>query len=134
MLKHNLKFFQIIFVILAFGLSSAAYALHPIQDLTDQPIPEGLSLEQIKKAIKLGGAKRQWAVKEITPGHLEAVLHVRSHVVKTNIHYNQSSYTITYKDSVNMKYKAEGHKIHKNYNSWIQYLNGDIQFNLISMQ
>ena len=130
-LKISINIFVFIFLL---AFTSAAMAIKPVKDVIDAPVPAGLSLEQIKAAIIKGGALRKWAVREESPGVLEGILHIRSHVVKVNIKYNQSSYSIIYKDSVNMKYNADSHKIHKNYNSWVNYLNGDIQFALLSIQ
>lgn len=129
-LKVSANIFAFIFLL---AFTSAAFAIKPVEDIVDASIPAGLSLDQIKAAIIKGGALRKWAVREESPGELEGILHIRTHIVKVNIKYTQSSYSIIYKDSVNMKYNADSHKIHRNYNSWVNYLNGDIQFALLSI-
>ncbi|MEM1231043.1 MAG: hypothetical protein AAGI15_10935 [Pseudomonadota bacterium] len=109
--------------------SAGAQALEAIRDFEDAPIPDGLKMEQIKKAIIRAGAKRNWIIRESTPGSMEGILNVRKHMVKVAISYDRSSYSITYVDSVNMKYK--GGLIHRKYNAWVQNLNTDIQTNLL---
>jgi hypothetical protein len=53
------------------------------------------------------------------------VLYIRSHVATVDIYFGTTSYSIIYKDSVNLDYK-DG-RIHRNYNKWVQNLNSDIQ-------
>ena len=109
--------------------SAGAHALEAIRDFEDSPIPAGLQMEQIKKAIIRAGAKRNWIIRESKPGSMEGILNVRKHMVKVAISYDRNTYSITYVDSVNMKYK--GGLIHRKYNAWVQNLNTDIQTNLL---
>lgn len=113
----------------ALTLSVPSHALQPVQDIEDSPVPSGLSLTQIKKAIIRGGARRNWVIRESSPGVMEGTLNARKHMVKVEIRYNQFSYSITYKASANMKYN--GGLIHKKYNAWVRNLDQDIQRNLL---
>ncbi|MCR9277330.1 MAG: hypothetical protein NXH85_05105 [Pseudomonadaceae bacterium] len=113
------------FVAMLALFAAPALALKPIDNIDDAPVPDGLTLSQVQKAIMLGGSERGWIIKPAGSGELEGTLIVRSHVVKVTIPYSQSGYSILYKDSTNMKYKNG--KIHRNYNTWVLNLNGDIQ-------
>ena len=104
------------------GISAQAAKL---VNVVGSPIPGGLSDAQIVTAIQAGGKTRGWVVKKLARGHLEATLFVRSHIAKVDINYDGEQYSITYKDSTNLKYK-DG-KIHRNYNSWVKNLDTDIQ-------
>lgn len=117
----------LLFGALTFG--TTAHALQAIQDIADSPIPSGLSKTQVKKAMIRAGARRNWIIRENDAGGLEATLHNRKHMVKVDIAYNRSSYSITYKASANMKYK--GGLIHKKYNAWVRNLDQDIQRELL---
>ena len=120
--------FFILMVILAAALvAQPAHAkrVQPIQNVENSPIPDGLSMKDIHSAIVLAGSIRNWAVTKVEDGHLQATLHLRSHMAKVDIHYDQDSYSITYNSSDNLKYKNG--RIHRNYNSWVSNLNGDIQ-------
>lgn len=109
--------------------SHSAYALDPIVDIEDSPVPAGLTMKQIKKAIIRAGAQRKWIIRESSPGVMEGILNVRKHMVKVDLRYDRKTYSITYKDSVNMKFR--GGLIHRKYNAWVQNLNTDIQTNLL---
>ncbi|MEM1434031.1 MAG: hypothetical protein AAGG11_08265 [Pseudomonadota bacterium] len=106
-------------------LSLPASALQPIIDLEDQIVPDGLSLKQVKTAIKRGAAVRKWIAKEKGPNAFEVTLFNRKYVVKVKITYSANSYSITYVSSQNMK--AQNGRIHRKYNGWVSNLNNDIQ-------
>lgn len=110
-------------VLLLAGHVQAAY--EEIYNVDAATIPQGLTQEKIVQAIKTGGAQRGWVIDEQGPGHLLATLNIRSHTVRADIRYNTTSYSITYKDSVNMKFKKG--RIHGAYNKWVRNLEGDIQ-------
>lgn len=96
--------------------------------IENAPIEATLSLAEIKKRIIAAGAKRGWRAKEVAPGHLEAMIHVRTHTAKVDIRFDTKSYSIFYKDSTNLKYKNG--KIHRAYNNWVTNLSNDIQLEL----
>jgi hypothetical protein len=104
----------------------------PIYNVTNQGIvPSGgkpKSLEQVKTAIVEAGRAKGWIMKDIGPGRLDAELHLRSHVAFVEITYSPASYSITYKNSINLNY--DGANIHPNYNSWIQNLQREIESRL----
>ena len=108
-----------------------AHALKVIENLEGQPIPEGLSASQIKKAIVVSGGRRGWLIREIGANQFEATLNVRKHTVVVDIRLSGNTYSITYNTSVNMKYDGAG-KIHGRYNSWVANLNSDIQRGLLA--
>jgi hypothetical protein len=84
-----------------------------------------LALSDVERAVIEGARVRDWQPRVLEPGHIEAVLYIRSHVAKVDIHFDTESFSITYKDSVNLDYKNG--RIHRNYNKWVQNLNNDIQ-------
>jgi len=61
-------------------------------------------------------------MKEIKTGHILGTLHLRKHVAKIDITFDNKSLNIQYKDSVNLDYKSDDQTIHSNYNGWIQNL------------
>ena len=107
------------------GFALPAQALQPIIDLEDQPIPDGLSMDQIRKAIKRGSAVRKWIPKQQGSNAYEITLFNRGFVVKVKLTYSQNSYSITYVSSQGLK--AQGGRIHRKYNGWVSNLNNDIQ-------
>ncbi len=97
-----------------------------IKPVVDQPIPQELSLEEVKQGMVEGGLKRNWIIEEQSENLMKADIHVRSHYVAVNIKLHDGKYDILYLDSDNMKYKPDG-TIHRKYNGWVANLNGDIQ-------
>ena len=61
---------------------------------------------------------------EKEPGRIVGTLSLRSHEAVVEILYDTEGYSITYLNSVNLKY--DGQRIHKNYNSWVQNLSNAI--------
>ena len=102
----------------------------PVFNVTDAPInaSEKATAEDIKKAILSAGASLGWQMKEVEPGHIVGNLFLRKHSAVVDIPYSKESYSITYKDSTELKY--DGSNIHSNYNGWIENLNRAIQARL----
>ena len=98
-----------------------------ILNIENSPITstQPLSLLDVERAIIEGSRVRGWQPRVIEPGHIEAVLYIRSHTAKVDIHFDTKAYSITYKDSFNLDYKNG--RIHRNYNKWVRNLNSDIQ-------
>jgi hypothetical protein len=92
-------------------------------------IDNALSLEDVTKGIVAAGAKHGWVMEVESPGHIVATLALRSHVAVVDITYNTKAYSITYKDSTDLKYDKEDNSIHSNYNGWIRRLHVSIQRN-----
>jgi len=100
--------------------------------LTDPqpPVPAGLKIEQVSKAIKAGIASRTgWTVTKDDPGQIEATLNVRQHMLKVNIPYSTTSVALKYVDSQNLDYsEKKGVKyIHNKWTGWTRNLLSDIQ-------
>lgn len=99
-----------------------------VYNVNDAPVMSGkenISLEQMRRAIIAAGATLGWNMTEASPGKIEGVLFLRSHVAKVDIPYNTKNYSIKYKDSTDLDY--DGQKIHSNYNGWIQNLDKAIK-------
>jgi len=129
--KKNLRIVAALVVFLTVSLSNTASArLDPVFDIVAAEIVSNTpkNLEAVKKAIIAGGKVRQWRMTEVAPGHLEAVIDVRTHQATVDIIFDELTYSITYRDSVNLKYK-DG-LIHRNYNKWIRNLDLSIQKSL----
>ena len=74
---------------------------------------------------------RNWQASLVETGHMQCTLYIRDHMAKVDITYTTEAFSITYADSDNLKYDAEKNKIHRNYNSWVQNLRGDINNELL---
>jgi hypothetical protein len=89
--------------------------------------------DKIFKAIKNAGVQLGWIVKKTKPGMATAQLNVRRHMALVEITYDKKSYSINYKNSLNLKYDATKQSIHNNYNGWVQNLDNAIQVQLTQL-
>ncbi|MFM2587773.1 hypothetical protein [Vibrio sp. TBV020] len=99
--------------------------VQPVMNVEDTPVGYNLQSKQVKMAIMQAATNRGWVVEEVNSGELNAKIHVRSHYAEVKIPYNAKFYSILYLNSDNLK--AEGGKIHRNYNRWVNNLNVDIK-------
>ncbi len=102
----------------------AAQAQVPPNNVIDAPILSNknpLTVEDVGKAMVRAGAGLGWKVVPAGPGAMTGTLVLRTHTAVVDIVYDTKTYSIKYKDSVNLKY--DGTTIHKAYNGWIQNLN-----------
>jgi hypothetical protein len=102
-----------------------------IQNVENAPVPDGLDMKAIGDAIIDGCSTRNWQASLVEAGHMQCTLYIRDHMAKVDIRYDTEKFSITYADSDNLKYDAEKNKIHRNYNSWVQNLRGDINNELL---
>jgi hypothetical protein len=119
------------FAILIISLALFSCRSAPVYNVNNADVTAGVdnvSSEQVRKAIKVAGGGLGWVIKDAGPGKLEGTLNLRTHVAKVEIPYSTKSYSILYKDSINLNY--DGSNIHSNYNGWVQNLHKAIQVQL----
>lgn len=92
-------------------------------------IGKNVRMQDVEKAFKECSADRGWNFQRISSGKLIGKLYVRGkHYVEVEVQFNSKEYTITYRDSKNMKYDSEKQTIHRRYNSWVENLDNDVKF------
>ncbi|MEN3976592.1 hypothetical protein [Emcibacter sp. SYSU 3D8] len=107
------------------GHADAAFGrTKPILNIVDEPVATGSgdrpNLMEVERAIRAGAVQKGWLVTKIKDGHLQAELTLRRHFAKVDIIFTPETYSITYNDSQMLRY--DGHKIHRNYNKWIEFM------------
>ena len=97
----------------------AACRTAPVYNVDTESLnaPANARLSDVTKAIKRAGAGLGWAMTPQGSGHMVGKLAIRSHLAEVDIRYNTKTFSITYKDSRNLKY--DGTEIHSNYNGWV---------------
>jgi hypothetical protein len=105
----------------------------PIYNVTNGSFtaPQKVKLDQVGDAIERAGHGLGWQMESVAPGHIIGTLHLRTHMAQVDIPYTTHSYSITYRDSRDLKY--DGSNIHSNYNGWIRNLDQAIQKQLASL-
>lgn len=81
--------------------------------------------EQVKQAFLTIGSVQKWTFTETAANQMIGTLNVRNkHTIMINIAYTGENYSVTYADSVNMKYSLKDGKpvIHPYYNNWVKEL------------
>lgn len=128
-ISMNSRMFQGFAAVVAFLLLTGFGAGAPIYNVQSAPIPPSpaATMENIEKAIIRAGLTLGWKVTPTGPGKAEAVLVLRRHRVIVDITYDTKSYSVNYKDSVNVDYDAQNKTIHSNYNGWIRNLENGIR-------
>ncbi|MDP1947882.1 MAG: hypothetical protein Q8L77_10325 [Nitrospirota bacterium] len=86
-----------------------------------------LTLDQVGKAIMDAGIGLKWIMVVTKPGQIVATQNARSHTAIVDIAYDTKTYSMTYKDSVNLNYNAEKQTIHEAYSGWIRNLDNAIK-------
>ena len=97
-----------------------------------------LSQEQVLQGITVGLIGRGWSVIENDgQGNLVAQIVVRAkHTLIVDIAYDDQSFDINYKDSVDLEYRIRRNgtaNIHRNANSWMNNLREDIAAQLLTL-
>jgi hypothetical protein len=88
-----------------------------VSDSKGQPA----SAAQIRAAIATAAASHGWQLSASGASSMVATLHVRGkHSVSTDVDWAAGTFSVKYRDSVNMNYS--GNEIHPNYNRWVQQL------------
>ncbi|MGH9783383.1 MAG: hypothetical protein ACRD88_04290 [Terriglobia bacterium] len=102
----------------------------PIYSVSNAPIgsKSNPSLDDVGKAIQRGGAALGWQMRESKPGHILGTFSIRTHVAVVDINYNTNSFSIAYRDAINVPY--DGQNIHPEYNRWVQDLERRIRIEL----
>jgi len=118
-----------ILILLIASVTFVVGCAKPIYNVENAPVTvasnTSYTLDDIKKAIIRAGVGLGWQMKEVRPGQILATLNIRTHMAQVTIDYNLQTYSITYKDSVDLNY--DGTNIHSNYNGWIQNLDNAIK-------
>ncbi len=102
----------------------------PVLNIERTPVPtlengQRLSMDVVRDAIFSGAKKRGWVPRVVEPGLIVADISVRSHFASVEIRYDETSFSIFYKDSRNLKYNNG--TIHRNYNNWVLKLSRTIE-------
>jgi hypothetical protein len=130
-MKNVLKVTSVLFLALFFltGCRTAA-----IYNVNNDPIGVKTSMDKVYKAIKIAGATKGWIITKVKPGLAMGKLNVRTHQAVVEIPYTDKSFSINYKNSLNLKYNAQTNQIHTNYNGWIQNLENAINLQLSMLE
>lgn len=125
------KFWSILLFIPVFALLMGARSA-PLVDPDPIAIPQGVSQQDVRKAVRNGLLGRGWLVNEEKDGSVTATLNVRKHTAKVEVTYDKSQIRIKHLSSTNLNEEIEdGQKvIHRNYISWLNNLVLDISRNV----
>lgn len=127
-----------VFLILSLALATGCMRQAALQNLSNLPVMgatgQDLNKAKVKQAIIEGAKSKGWIARELTPGVISASLAVRAHQAEVEIPYTGSSYSIVYKNSVNLDYSSKDQTIHNQYNNWVLYLREAIDVQLAGQQ
>lgn len=95
-------------------------------------IPAGMGQEAVVKQIKRALVGRGWRVAQEQPGVIDSDLHLREHVARIRITYDERQVSVAYVDSTNLGFAQSGGKryIHGNYLGWMDHLVAEMASNI----
>jgi hypothetical protein len=121
-------------LIVSAGVALSACREAPVYNVIESPLAvqnEYVTLDEVTDAIVRAGTNIRWIMVEEGPGHIVGTLNIREHQAVVDIFYTVESFTIKYKDSLNLLYN--GSSIHRNYNKWIMNLEQAIQKEVVAL-
>lgn len=135
------SWFLFAFVLTFSGGASAARAPEPIVNYTDVPITTGsgkvLTTDEVKQGIRAVAERRRWLVTEQPDGKMIASLSWNRdrHSMFVEIAYKPQSYSLTYRDSINLNYATvDGQpSIHPRYNGYVNEMKEAIRIEFMRM-
>jgi len=112
-----------------------ALADDPVKDIVDREVPalkDGtrMSIELVERAILEACARRKFQGIVTEPGTITAHWESHGHSFDVTIAYNESTYSIRYKDSERMDYNPKKNRIDDAYNENVAGLNEHIEAGL----
>lgn len=79
-----------------------------------------LTTKQMESVINTSAEERGWMIKKVSDGLIHLTYFRGKVMAKVGVSYTNSSYSIDYLDSQNLKY--DGKNIHGTYNKWVEGL------------
>ena len=121
-------------LVCAFASPGHAARNAPIQTYSNANLSSygNFTAAQVGDAIIRGGASIGWQMNKVSPELITATLTERRHSATVEIHYSAKSYTIKYRDSVNLR--ADGTTIHSSYNRWVERLQRNIDAQILRLK
>jgi len=116
----------VLVALIAVGLAGCANK--PIYNVDNHPIPiaaQKLPLDRIESLIIQAGQSRNWKFQRSGVGHLIATQTEPKFSATVDIYFTQTNYRIIHNSTVG--FKEQNGTVHPHYNSWIQYLERDIE-------
>lgn len=100
------------------------------------------TLQSVERSIWAAATDLEWNTRKINSQTMEATLIVKrpllasvsEHLLQVIIYYSKDSYSIEYKDSINMEYWPGDNSIIDKYAFWVDELDQKIQDELINSQ
>jgi hypothetical protein len=116
-----------VFALMVAALVLAGCSTRPVYNVEDHPIPtaaRNLPVDRIGALIVDAGHQRHWTFEEAGTGHLVATQKNGKTTAVVDIYFDQTSYRILKKSTSGLS--DENGMINRHYNSWIHYLEDDI--------
>jgi hypothetical protein len=129
--QMNVKVFAAIAAAALLLVGCRTVPIHNVKDVpVNVPAGQTATLATVEQAIVRAGNSLGWQMKVEKPGLIVGTLNLRTHTAVVDIPFTTSSFSILYKNSVNLEQK--GDTIHSNYNGWVQNLDQAIRRQLLS--
>lgn len=123
-MKERSSLFASLVTVCLVAAAPNALADRSVRDIVDQEVPalkDGTRMtpEAVEKAILEACAHRKFQAEVVEPGLITARWVHGSHSFEVSIPYNETSYSIRYKDSQRMDYNPARNRIDSAYNDYV---------------
>ncbi len=107
------------------GAAAAAVLTDEVENFENVPIRtvggKAFSSAEVRDAIVAAATVRQWKIDYVRAGVMIGRLNVQGkHLAEVSIFYSPERYSVVYRDSVNLGYRATDSTIHPSYNKWVR--------------
>lgn len=119
-----------LFILVVVGLVLSGCRTSAVYNVEKSSIAAKTTEDKVFEAIKRAGYAKGWIITKVKPGLAEGKIALRKHMATVEIPYSSKSFSIVYKNSMNLNYDSTKGTIHQNYNGWIQNLENAIAVEL----
>ena len=137
MTTRNVHSLGVVFLALLLGSGPAWAGTDPLYNPDPIPVSDNKNLERVKSDIHKALLDKDWQVKHLGPGHLEAKQVAtgkgdKVYVAVIDVKYDTKTVRITYKESKGLEYNKEKNEIDSRYTRWVRKLEKEIRKRLES--
>ncbi|MBI1358814.1 MAG: hypothetical protein GC155_00855 [Alphaproteobacteria bacterium] len=110
------------------GALQPAYAARTaeIVNVENEKLPVATTAAKVEQAVLQSLSNRGWTILNRAPGKVDAQYARRDFSATITVTWTASAFSVMYKDSTGLSYDEGKHKIHTNYNRWVENLRTDV--------
>ena len=132
---HSLRSFAVLALLALLSFNAGARSA-PFEDPAPISVTGGMSIEGVRKSVKVALIGRNWVISEDTGNKITASYAKKDWSATIVVAYGLREISIKYADSTNLDFSQNEdgtREVHPNYSKWIANLVMDISKNILLM-